>query len=281
MLDTTTTPRELPVGPSPGLTIAPTRLIETLAQTAAAHHADGRSPGEAVDEALTHQTQQLPDTHADRLYLTTYLHHHYGFDEAAVLHASGAPHATTWDDITNGLATTLAAVLQNILQGHTRPTAITPDATLTQTPNGLEFAFEFSDVVSWGSHPNNIQKRHYRDLPRGLPLSTSDVDAYLTHCTRDLTGRLPDSPTENGLATALHAIMDDTYQAIRETGPTVAGSLLDAYHDLHGHTGAESIESEQLTEAATEGWEATVKTGVLWHATHHAIRAHYDQSQIG
>lgn len=276
------TPLEIPAGPSPGLTISPTQLIETTTRTATTNHDNGLSPGEAVDEALTHHAQRLPDTHADRLYLTAFLHHHYGFDEAYLLKASGAPHATTWDNLTNRLATTaLATVLQNILQGHTRPTAITPDATLTQTTDGLEFSFGFRDVVSWGSHPNRIQKRHYPDLPRCLPLSTQDVEAFLTHCVEDLTSLLPDHPTESDLATALHEVMDRTYQAIRETGPTVAGSLLEAYHDIHGHTGAESIESEQLTEAATERWEATVKTGVLWHATHTAIRAHYDQSQIG
>lgn len=277
-----TLPHQTPGGPSPGLTISPTRLIETTTRTAAANHTDGLSPDEAVDEALSRHTQRLPDTHADRLYLTAFLHHHYGFDEASVLKASGAPHATTWDGITNSLATTaLAAVLRNILQGHTRPTAITPDATLTQTTAGLEFSFGFENVVSWGSHPNRIQKRHYRDLPRGLPLSTPDVEAFLTHCVEDFADLLADHPTESELAHALHEVMDHKFQAIRETGPTVAGSLLDAYHELHGHTGAESIESEQLTDAATEGWEATVKPGVLWHATHSAIRAHYDQSQIG
>lgn len=96
-----------------------------------------------------------------------------------------------------------------------------------------------------------------------------------------LTSHLPETLTARDVECGLHDLMDANYQAIRETGPAVAGSLLDAYNVLNGYTGAESIESDQVANSSSGGWEATVKTGVLWHATYTAIRAHYDQSQIG
>lgn len=88
----------------------------------------------------------------------------------------------------------------------------------------------------------------------------------------------PANAAESDAHPDLHDVMDRIAPALRETGPAVAGSLLDAYHELYGLTGENAIESEQLAAAGQDGWEALIHAGVLWHATHAALNVHSDQA---
>lgn len=263
-----------PTAARPGsLSVAPGELIEAVTETAHQYQQVGKPPRNAVTAALTDHAEQQPDTHADNLYLVAYIHHHFGVDEEELIHASGSRHATTWTDVTTGLArSALTQVVDHILTGEIRPTAITPEATLTTPEDGLRFRIPFDHVVTWGSHDHRIKRRHYRDLPRGLPLTPREVEAFLENALTPATAAKSDAYHD------LHDVMDRIAPALRETGPAVAGSLLDAYHELYGLTGENAIESEQLAAAGRDGWQPLIHTGVLWHATHAALNGHSDQA---
>lgn len=160
-----------PTPARPGsLSVAPGELIEAVTETAHQYQQVGKPPRNAVTAALTDHAEQQPDTHADNLYLVAYIHHHFGIDEEELIHASGSRHATTWTDVTTGLArSALTQVVDHILTGEIRPTAITPKPPSQPQTTGSA-SVSHSTTSSRGGATNTVSN--------GVTTATSPVASH-------------------------------------------------------------------------------------------------------